>query len=108
MEFITGAILSGFVYDMLKHQVSLTANNIKEHLQDWIINDSSIKIIEFELNKLQLSNELSELAIEGKINSSSELLSLLSKISKNTKDTVIQTHSGPGDNVAGNKTINYK
>lgn len=106
MEFITGAVLSGFLYDMLKHQASLTADNIKEKLQDWLIDDSMAKSIEVELAKLQLSDEMSESAIAKKLAISDELTELLKTI-KPTTQTIIQTHSGTGDNVAGDKTINH-
>ncbi len=105
MEFITGAILSGIVYDMLKCGVSLTANNIKVKLQRWIVEDYVAVAIEEELHKLQLSDEISESAIEKKIAASDELTALIEKIKPNT--TIIQTHSGTGDNVAGNKITNH-
>ena len=107
VEFITGAVLSGILYDMLKHQVSLTAGNIKEKLQGWLIDDSIANTVEVELAKLQLSNEMSESAIAKKLDCSDELTAILKKIKPTTQTTIIQTHSGTGDNVAGNKTINH-
>ena len=106
MEFITGAVLSGILYDMLKHQVSLTAGNIKEKLQGWLIDDSMANAVETELAKLQLSNVMSESVIVKKLDNSDELIALLKEIKPITQTTIIQSHSGSGDNVAGNKIIN--
>ncbi len=108
MDFITGTLLSGFIYDMFKQQVSITADNIKVRLKNWIVDDSVANAIEKELGKLQLSDELSESAIEKKICTSDDLTTLLAKIKPNSNTTIVQTHSGTGDNIAGNKTTNYK
>lgn len=107
MEFITGTILSGFIYDMLKHQISLTADNIKNRLQDWIVDDSVAKALEKEFSKIKLSDELSESAINRKIGASVELTALITAIKPNSTTTIIQTHSGAGDNIAGNKTTKH-
>ena len=106
MDFITGAVLSGVLYDMLKHQVNLTADNIKDKLQDWLIDDAMAKNIEVELARLQLSDDMSESAIDKQLSSSEELLTLMREIKPATQTTIIQTHSGTGDNVAGDKITN--
>lgn len=90
---------------MLKSGVRLTADNIKVKLQHWIVGDSIAVEMEKELDKLQLSDEMSESVIEKKITDSNELTALIEKIKPNS--TIIQTHSGTGDNVAGNKIINH-
>ncbi|MCP5275284.1 MAG: hypothetical protein H6936_10635 [Burkholderiales bacterium] len=105
MEVITGAILAGTLYDMLKSGISLTASNIKEKLQGWLIKDTVAIEIEKELNKLQISNDMSQSEILKKISVSSELVELIKEIKPNT--TIVQSHSGTGDNIAGNKIINH-
>lgn len=105
MEFISSAVLSGILYDMLKSGVKLTAYNIKVKLQNWIVGDSIAIEIEKELHKLQLSDDMSESAIEKKIASSNELAALVKKIKPNA--IITQIHSGTGDNIAGNKIINH-
>ncbi|EOA0320477.1 hypothetical protein ACR80D_005396, partial [Escherichia coli] len=40
MDFLSSAILSGIVYDMLKHHVSITATSIKEKLKNWVIDEA--------------------------------------------------------------------
>ena len=106
VDFITGTVLSGILYDMLKHQVKLTSDNIKEKLQGWLIDDAMAKNIEIELQKLQLSNDMSESAINKQLASSNGLTELMKAIKPTTETTITQTHSGTGDNIAGNKIIN--
>lgn len=106
MGFLTGVILSGAVYDMIKRGVSLTAGNVKKKLKGWIIDEPVAQAIEDELSKLQLSDESSEIAIERKIAGSEELTALVAAIKPNTSIDVVQNHYGVGDNVAGNKIIN--
>lgn len=106
MEFITGTILSGILYDMLKHQVVLSADNLKDKLQGWLIEDSVAKSVEEELAKLQLTDEMSESVIVRKLASSDELTTLLQSVQPSIQNKITQTHTGSGDNVAGNKVIN--
>lgn len=104
MEFLTATVLSGIAYDIIKCGVLLTAENLKNRLGDWIIDGSKLSMLAIELNKLSLSNEMSELAIERKINDSSELMSLIKNIKPASESyTVIQSHSGSGDNVGRDK-----
>ena len=106
MEVITGAILSGFLYDMLKHKVILSADHIKEKLQGWLIDDFVAENIERELDKLQLTAEMSESSIARELASSDELTALLKAVQPSVQNTTTQIHSGTGDNVAGNKITN--
>lgn len=105
MDFIEATILSGIAYDMLKYGTSLTANNLKQRLQGWLVNDTVANALEQQLGKLQLTDELSESAIAKKISTADELMALMAQIKPNST-TIIQTHSGTGDNIAGNKIIN--
>jgi hypothetical protein len=104
MEFITSAVLSGFLYDMLKHGVSITAEGIKEKLKDWVLDDTVTTDLAIELGALDLNDDLSESAIEKIINRSPKLFELLSSIKKEgSVTTVIQNHNGTGDNIGRNK-----
>lgn len=106
MDFITGSILSGILYDMLKHQTSLTADNIKQKLRNWLVDDILAAKLENELQKLQLSDSMSETAITKSLTNSSTVAALMKEI-KPAKETIItQTHTGTGDNIAGNKITN--
>lgn len=106
MDFFTAAVLSGAVYDLTKRQIKLTADNLKNKLSDWLLDDKTASTMASGLDKLQLSDELSEIAIERRIEKSEELVKLMNTIKPNNT-TITQTHSGSGDNVAGNKTINH-
>jgi uncharacterized membrane protein YheB (UPF0754 family) len=107
MDFISAAILSGIVYDTLKQGVSVTSEIIKDKLKEWVITEEVSKAITSEIHKLELTDEMSESAIEKRINNSPELQSILSEIKRETNIKITnQYHTGSGDNVAGNKIIN--
>jgi len=109
MDFLTSTILSGIAYDVLKCGVLLTTDNLKDRLKEWIIDDSSLSMLTGELNKLSLTDEMSESAIERKILSSTELISLLENIKPISEgNTIIQSHSGSGDNVGRDKVIHRR
>lgn len=102
---ITTAIFSSFLYDMLKHSVSITGGSIKNKLQGWLVSDDLSEKIAAEINQLGLHDEMSETAINNRLTGSSELLTLLNEI-KPSNTIITQVHSGTGDNIAGNKIIN--
>ena len=107
MDFLTSTILSGIAYDVLKCGMLLTTDNLKDRLRDWIIDDSTLPALAGELKKLSLTNEMSESAIERKIITSPELISLLENIKPMSEgNTIIQYHNGSGDNVGRDKIIN--
>ncbi|GAA6167829.1 GapS6a family protein [Sessilibacter corallicola] len=103
MEFLSSAILSGFVYDMLKHQVSITATSIKEKLKDWVIDEAVAPVLVEEIEKLSLNDEMSEKAIERKLLDSGKIQQILSSIKPTNTTVIMQNHSGIGDNIGGNK-----
>lgn len=103
MGFLSSAILSGFVYDMLKHKVSITATSIKEKLKGWIVDEAVAPALAEKIEKLSLNDEMSESAIERRLLDSSEIQQILSSIKPNNTTVITQNHSGIGDNVGGNK-----
>jgi Na+-translocating ferredoxin:NAD+ oxidoreductase RnfG subunit len=105
MEFLSATILSGVVYDLIKHQVQVTAESLKEKLRDWVIDEAVAPTLATEIEKLELNDEMSEKAIERQISESTDIQSILSNIVPNTTNVVIQHHSGTGDNIGGNKII---
>lgn len=103
-EFLTGAILSGITYDIMKCGVALSIDELKQRLKDWIISDSELLVLTSELNKLELNDEMSETAIERKIMASPELKQIVENIKPaSVNNTVIQNHSGSGDNIGRDK-----
>jgi len=107
MEFMTAAILSGVAYDAIKRGVIITAQKIKTELKDWLIEDDIATAVSAELNKLDLSDELSEKAIERRIIESTELSGLIKNIFPVIEGNVIQQcHYGSGDNVGRDKIVN--
>ncbi|MCS5516963.1 hypothetical protein NWF32_24735 [Pseudomonas qingdaonensis] len=114
MDFITSAIISGVAYDIVKDGFLITADAVKEKLGRWIIQDAVAAEVAAQLSGLGITDELSLIAIERRIDAKPELGRLIERINSNLSivapssvTTVCQTHSGSGDNVAGNK-ISYK
>lgn len=103
MEFLSSTILSGVVYDMLKHKVSITTTSIKEKLKDWIVDEAVAPVLAEKIEELSLNDEMSEKAIERRLLDSSEIQQILSSIKPNNTTVIRQNHSGIGDNVGGNK-----
>ncbi|MEZ8059558.1 GapS6a family protein [Vibrio splendidus] len=105
MEFLSATVLSGVVYDLIKHQIQITASSLKEKLKDWVVDEAVTPALAVELEKLKLNDEMSEKAIERQIAESKHIQTILSNIVPNTTNVIVQHHSGTGDNVGGNKTI---
>lgn len=103
MDFLSATVLSGVVYDLIKFQVQISADTLKEKLKGWLINEAVAPALATELEKLKLNDEMSEKAIERKITESKDIQQILSNIMPNTTNVIIQNHSGSGDNIGGNK-----
>ena len=106
VEVLTGAALSGVLYDMMKHSVSISAQNLKEKLKNWVVGDEIAEALVRELQSLEINDDMSEKAITNKVIESSDINSLLEKVTASTTTIINQTHSGEGDNIAGDKIIN--
>lgn len=105
-EFLTGAILSGIAYDVMKCGVALSVDELKKRLKSWLISDSELLALVDEMKKLELTDEMSETAIQRKISSSCELQELIKNIKPALEgNTIIQHHSGSGDNIGRDKII---
>jgi hypothetical protein len=107
MEFLSSVVLSGVLYDMLKHGVSLSSDAIKTKLKDWAIDEVIAPALSAEISNLNLTDELSESAIEKRINQAPQLVEIISSIKNAQAVTIItQNHSGTGDNIGRDKRIN--
>ncbi len=106
MDFLSEGILANAAYDILKNGVQIGERAIKERLQKWLVDDKAAKLIADSMQKLALTDEMSEKAIEKKICSSAELLELIKQIKPSSTTTINQIHNSIGDNVTGNKTVN--
>ncbi|MFT5815762.1 MAG: hypothetical protein ACI9VT_003537 [Psychroserpens sp.] len=108
MDFLTSTVLSGMLYDGFKKGAALTADFLKEKLQGWLYDDVLVEQLAYRLKELEL-DDLSENAIERKINATPAILYCIKeiKIDQNI-DSITQFHSGSGDNVVGNKVTYNK
>ena len=103
MDALTLSILSSATYDLLKGGVKLTTQTLKDKLRKWILDESTAEKIASELDKLDLDDELSEKAIQRKIENTN-IPTILKSIQPATNITnITQTHSGTGDNVGHDK-----
>jgi hypothetical protein len=106
MDFLSATVLSGITYDILKNGLALNVEHIKERLKGWVGVEIITPQLSTELNKLNLTKEMSEIAIEKHISQSSILLELLSSIKREeSKNIIVQHHTGSGDNIGRDKII---
>ncbi|MDD1963750.1 hypothetical protein NPS29_00295 [Pseudomonas putida] len=110
MDFITTGIIASSAYDVFKHGLTLTAQTLKERLAQWIKDDVLADALAAELSKLGINNQMSELAMTQRMDESPAIPALIRDINAEAAlfapsqiNTVTQTHSGSGDNVAGHK-----
>ena len=106
MDFLTDTILSGVVYDMIRCGVMLSADNLKDKLRGWAIDETALSSISNELSKLKLTEDLSELAIEKKVLASSEMQIIIKNIQPVSNGNTIIQNNVNGDNIGKNKVIN--
>ncbi|AKK00485.1 hypothetical protein VM99_21295 [Pseudomonas chlororaphis] len=112
MDFITTGIIASSVYDVFKHGLKLSAEKLKERLGQWIKEDVVAQALAEELTKLGIDNSMSEIAIAQRLDQSPAMTGLIREINAkvaivatSTITNVTQTHTGSGDNVAGNKIV---
>lgn len=112
MDFITTGIIASSVYDVLKNGFKLSAEMLKQRLSQWIKEDIVAESVVKELTKLGINDDMSERAINRCLEQSSEITALIREINAevavfapSTITNMTQTHSGSGDNVAGNKIV---
>jgi hypothetical protein len=104
MDALTVSILSSAAYDILKTGAKFTATSIKSRLKNWILEIPTAEIIAHELENLNLSDELSEKAIQRLVEENAKITGLLQKLQPAQQIVnITQNHSGSGDNVGGNK-----
>lgn len=108
MDFFTATALSGALYDLMKTGVGVTASAIKEKLQNWVVDDACAKRLALEVEKLNINDEMSEKAIGRTLLAAPEVVELIAQINAaGVKVSIIQTHSGTGDNIGNNQYV-YK
>jgi len=100
---MSAAVFSGVIYDVLKHQAKVTGQAIKTRLKDWILDDDSAEKIANEINSMGINQDMSESAIERKIQDSERLSQLLKEIQPYNQTNINQVHNGIGDNIGRDK-----
>ena len=112
MDFITTGVIANTVYDFLKSGARISAAKVKENLHLWIKDDIVAVALAEELEKIGVTDQMSEKAIVSCIEQSPKITAMIRDINGNssvvapsTVTNVTQSHSGSGDNVAGNKIV---
>lgn len=99
---IVPSVLSSCCYDLLKSTGKITLTALKNKFPKLAKNEELAEELADKLKELKGDPE----SIKDKIEKSKEIHDLLEKI--NSINYINQTHSGNGDNIAGDKIINYK
>ena len=106
---VTSAILSGIVYDFVKKSTKITLEKFKSKVKGWLIDDETAEELVNRINQIHGLEDLNESAIARKFEQDKSIMNLLKTIQLAPSiNQVIQTHSGSGDNVAGDKHVTYK
>lgn len=105
MDFLTATILSGIVYDLIKQSIAITADHLKQRLNDWIIDEVTALKLASGIQQIDNLEDMSEKAIAAKLQSNPEIESLLSNIKPAHNIQINQTHTGSGDNIGRDKII---
>lgn len=107
MEYLTAALLSGFIYDGIKNGATIGYELLKSKLQGWIIDDAQIKKIVEQLEEAGVNEDLAPHAIERKINEHQQLTELLQQIQFSGSNSHVTQASNIGHNInsIGNGSI---
>jgi len=106
MGALTTALLARGIYDIFVKSLSFTKESIKKKLAKFITSEEIVEILAEKIEKLDINEDMSPIAIEKKLNTQPEILEILKKIPEKPTITVNQNHYGTGDNVGGNKITN--
>lgn len=97
MEFLTGSILSGLLYDGVKSGGELGAGLLKSQLQGWLIDDEKISRMAKLIADAGINDELNSRAIEKRIEASPALLALIKEV--NNSNTTVNQSTTVGHNI---------
>jgi len=98
MDFISGAIIGGLIYDYYTLGLSTSSDIVKVALKDYVLTDNEQLLITQDLEKATNEDKSSKENLEKYFETKAE----------NTNNIVkkyTQNHSGDGDNVMGDKTV---
>lgn len=107
MDYLTGVVLSGITYDLVKNGFQISAINLKSKLKNWLTSDQDLEILAARINSINQLEDLNESAICKRLETDSIVQNLIVNIKRdNFVSNVTQYHSGTGDNISGDKVIN--
>ena len=100
MEFVTAAILSGLIYDLVKYGVKVTANLVKdkttEHQKQWTADEPTTEKIVSRINELGYTEGESQDDYCQRLSNDGVLTQLLPAVNQPTVSQEIQNLQGVG------------
>ncbi|WP_182039575.1 hypothetical protein [Vibrio alginolyticus] len=109
MEFVTGALIGGVLYDLAKSGLKWTSTYIKAALVEEIkLQESDACLLAEELSKDEYSELTSKDSLVAKIESSTTIQEMLKRVNEQPKTVINVNHFGTGDAFAGDKIMGNK
>ena len=105
MDPFTSAIASGIVWEVLKKGATVTVSYLKNALRSWLLKDSEIEALANIANQMPNEYKLNAKLIEGYLDTNSTFSEIVARVNNSDHNTIIQTHSGSGDNVGRDKIV---
>ncbi len=102
-ELVT--VISKIASNTIKKGVKITAEQLRIQLKKWLLKDEEYEIISEIINTIPVECQKHEKIIEAYIETNSILSRIIEQGNSDKSIHVEQTHTGSGDNVAGNKTL---
>lgn len=117
LNYLNAVILSGITFEFIKAGTIVSAENLRSKLKGWLISDLDLKLIASNINKIENIERLSETELAEKIKSDPAISAIIIKVQQdnsvnknaqqdNSVNKIVQNHTGHGNNVSGNLTIN--
>lgn len=108
VEFLSGAILSGVVYDMVKNYVNMTVENVQQRLNTWAIDTVTAQKLVDKIKDIPAIEAHSEFALAEKFEQDASFIELLKTIkpAQSMKQVHITQTNIHGDNIGRDKIVN--
>lgn len=104
IDYAASATLAKVVYQAFDAGKTLTKAYLKQKLKDWVLDEGTFEELARRVSQMGIEDS-SERKIRERLEKDETIQSCLHNLSfSQSIGSVQQTHSGVGDNVAGNKT----
>uniref|UniRef100_UPI0040563307 hypothetical protein n=1 Tax=Agathobacter sp. TaxID=2021311 RepID=UPI0040563307 len=107
MEEMLITAISKIASKAVKEGIKITSDQLRLQLKDWLLKDEEYEIVSEVINTIPAEYQLNEKIVEAYIETNAILTQILSQAKMGASRQVNQMHTGSGDNIAGDKIINY-